>query len=1107
MNIAIYIYSLLAILSTNHHQNEKVVDLNSSFSSVNMVASSGVASVVINELDCDNAGLDNMEFIEIYGEPNTPLDGLTMVFFNGADDLSYLSIDLDGISTNGEGFALVGNPAVPNVDITFPNGALQNGPDAVAIVEGDATDYPNDTPINLDVIVDAIVFVTDDLPDDGLMGLLNAGQLVVNESALGNSFAHANARIPDGGIAQNTDTYVQQLPTPGYTNILACDGGILGLADSEEESVVVCADIAAALVEFTTTSTVEGGNYAIVVADADDNIIFYETELTVDFFIGQYGTCYAWGVSYTGNLLLETLETGLPISGIASDDCLSLSINAIEVIKEECNAPTCDAGYVQLQDGSTEGAICINSDDAVLFFEQITDEEFVFMTYVLTTTDGIILAVFDDEEYDFSEAPEGPCQVWGFAYLGDLIPSTIEPGEPLSQLASDDCYDLTDDFISIQKIECTEGGGCSDLFISEYVEGSSNNKAIEIYNPTPFDVDLGPYVLSTYNNGAITPTNQLNLTGTLEAGDVFIIAHSSASPQILVEADQTAAVTWYNGNDAIALYNNGDLIDIMGVIGEDPGLAFDVNGTPQAMAEHTLVRNVLVTEGSTDWEQGMFQWDVYPLNNFSFMGSHTTAPCNFEETAAISFAEGVAYVLEGNFLNIEVDITFPLIEVLAEVTHTGGTATLGEDFEDIFPTNLTFPMGSDASQSFTLTTIQDEIPEAQESITIELTAITEDAIVLLGNMTIYILASDLSTPIYQIGQVNQETTDGVADSLDVMCEIRGIVHGGNINPPGTQFTLIDDNEGIAVYSFTNDFGYNVVEGDSVHVIGTIDQFNGLTQIVPDTIIYQASDIALQVPSFVTDLNEASESRMIEFKCMKLVDPTQWTNESPGFNVEITNGTLVIEMRIDEDTDVFGTDVKLGTFNVVGIGGQFDSSSPYDDGYQFIPRYLEDLSESVIADFDAPATWLETDGAISFVNDSENFTDLLWDFGDDTTSNDDSPDHIYDGLGEFIVTLTAYSVELSCSDQATHIVEILPVGVEEFSSADLLVYPNPASDSFTIQGLQEPTLIFVYDGMGRRVHSQLISTNEVINTTNWSSGIYTISLQVDAKYISTRIVIQ
>ena len=58
---------------------------------------------------------------------------------------------------------------------------------------------------------------------------------------------------------------------------------------------------------------------------------------------------------------------------------------------------------------------------------------------------------------------------------------------------------------------------CSDLFISEYVEGWSNNKAIELYNPTDADIDLSQYIIVRYSNGSTsaTPANAVALIGTI----------------------------------------------------------------------------------------------------------------------------------------------------------------------------------------------------------------------------------------------------------------------------------------------------------------------------------------------------------------------------------------------------------------------------------------------------------------------------------------------------------------------------------------------------------------------------------------------------------------
>ena len=69
---------------------------------------------------------------------------------------------------------------------------------------------------------------------------------------------------------------------------------------------------------------------------------------------------------------------------------------------------------------------------------------------------------------------------------------------------------------------------CSDLFISEYVEGVGNNKALEIYNPTSADIDLSEYMVIRYSNGATSATsaNAVQLTGTIAAYDVHAVSYT-----------------------------------------------------------------------------------------------------------------------------------------------------------------------------------------------------------------------------------------------------------------------------------------------------------------------------------------------------------------------------------------------------------------------------------------------------------------------------------------------------------------------------------------------------------------------------------------------------
>ncbi len=182
----------------------------------------GAASgVVINEVDADTPGSDTAEFIELYdgGTGNTSLEGLVLILYNGADDASYRSFDLDGEATNANGYFVAGNTSVTNVDITFGNGTLQNGTDAVALYVGDSADFPNDTPVTTTNLVDAIIYETNDGDAPGLRVLLNSGQPIANETVGPDATLVSNQRCPNGtGGKRNTNTYGQYSPTPGELN-------------------------------------------------------------------------------------------------------------------------------------------------------------------------------------------------------------------------------------------------------------------------------------------------------------------------------------------------------------------------------------------------------------------------------------------------------------------------------------------------------------------------------------------------------------------------------------------------------------------------------------------------------------------------------------------------------------------------------------------------------------------------------------------------------------------------------------------------------------------------------------------------------------------------
>lgn len=161
------------------------------------------------------------------------------------------------------------------------------------------------------------------------------------------------------------------------------------------------------------------------------------------------------------------------------------------------------------------------------------------------------------------------------------------------------------------------------LFISEYVEGSSSNKAIEIYNGTGAGVDLSTYALQFFANGSDTSTNNMSLSGTLAAGDVYVLADSAADAAILDLADQTASGL-FNGDDAVVLLDGGAIIDAIGQVGVDPGSEWGTGDV--STADNTLRRMTSVCSGdanASDTFDPSLEWDGYPTDTFDGLGSHT----------------------------------------------------------------------------------------------------------------------------------------------------------------------------------------------------------------------------------------------------------------------------------------------------------------------------------------------------------------------------------------------------------------------------------------------------------------------------------------------------
>ncbi len=192
-------------------------------------------------------------------------------------------------------------------------------------------------------------------------------------------------------------------------------------------------------------------------------------------------------------------------------------------------------------------------------------------------------------------------------------PDTAKLGDQTGQISYGTLSNTFSVKVTNQDVQIGTIAIADDLFFSEYIEGSSNNKAVELYNGTSSRIYLTGYTIKSYVNGAITAGNTYTPAegSYIEPGDVWVIYNSSSVVDISSVGDATAGFTSFNGNDVIELYKDGVAIDIIGQIGVETNFAENV----------TLVRKPEVFSGKTTYDPS--EWDSFPSDTFTYLGSHT----------------------------------------------------------------------------------------------------------------------------------------------------------------------------------------------------------------------------------------------------------------------------------------------------------------------------------------------------------------------------------------------------------------------------------------------------------------------------------------------------
>lgn len=259
---------------------------------------------------------------------------------------------------------------------------------------------------------------------------------------------------------------------------------------------------------------------------------------------------------------------------------------------------------------------------------------------------------------------------------------------------------------------------CTELFFSEYVEGYGQNKALEVYNPTVSTVDLSAYQIERYSNGTTNSSagGVTNLTGMLVSGDAFVITSGETDtsstfgfidPILFSMSDFSEPVGSYptplhmNGNDAMVLTKNGQIIDVIGKVGEDPasGAWTDDAASGFTMgswwtAQHTLIRKNTILYGDNngiDLFDPSLEWDSLVIGSWNNLGVHT---CDCIGTTLINDANSISYVVYPNPANIGETITVNTKEKIKniEVINLLGEKVFEESSNKI--TTSTFSKGT-----------------------------------------------------------------------------------------------------------------------------------------------------------------------------------------------------------------------------------------------------------------------------------------------------------------------------------------------------------------------------------------------------------------------------
>jgi predicted extracellular nuclease len=409
----------------------------------------------------------------------------------------------------------------------------------------------------------------------------------------------------------------------------------------------------------------------------------------------------------------------------------------------------------------------------------------------------------------------------------------------------------------------------TELFFSEYIEGSSNNKALEIYNGTGGAINLGTdgYNIQMHFNGNPVASLTINLTGSVANEDVYVVAQSSANATILAQADQTNGSGWFNGDDAVVLRKGTTVIDVIGQIGFDPGSEW--GSGLLSTADNTLRRIDTVCAGDSDGSNVFdpsIEWEGFATDTFGGLGSHIT-DCDAGDTAPeVDSTYPVDNATDFPIAaNLQVNFTEPVItngiwfDLSCSTSGSNLTATVSGG-----PTNFTIDPDVNLvdGETCTLTVLASQITDVDAN---------DPPDNMAFDFTVDFSAFDVCTaPFTSIYSIQGS---GATAAITGTVTTQGVVVGDYEGPSPTLrgFYLQDatgdgddtTSDGIFVFNGNNN---NVALGDVVRVTGNATEFQGQTQISASSVVNcgagSVSPVDVVLPFATVDFAERYEGMLV-----------------------------------------------------------------------------------------------------------------------------------------------------------------------------------------------------------------------------------------------------